>query len=772
MAGTRENGFLAAALGTGAGRGSSPPAGLAQVQSFSSGFSRSGSEDGFQEGQVHIWSSQQQSANAFLQHPPNVLSSRLKLSAAQGRPESLPVNRRSKRHHHKVTVAADSRACITSTAKYEQEDALRSTKEVAGESSSSHFPDRSIADPQGSAAHWPDQIAGPARVPGFLDASPPGASVNGQGHTLADSLRTQSSSHSHHSALDLQKLEVKGNAISQLPEDCSETGTQRANQNVSSEGLQPSISQTTSDIQPDGIRGISSSSSGHGDAGAVSSADAVHSGQPDKPATVQLLRRKLRSRKVREGRSTGGVLIVDGMQIGRKTRMHLLFWRFGSWLYSTWFAQAVSGVEHLPLQSGAFLLASNHTSHLDCGSVFMAAWAGGVRKVYALGAKDYFFRNPVKAWFVSNFMNVIPINRRGFSQREVDILREIQESSSAAEPAAVLIFPEGTRSKDGSLQRFKAGVGYLAEKLDIPVVPVCVKGTRLALPKGRTIPHRHHVTVKFGRAMFIRDYLRPEELCRGDSSLPGSLPASGGARVELLPSVATESKSRAAQSPLAAEPVVPASTADLSGAVAQSMPAAAVGANCGTPLQVLAGAVVGNEDGSLYRSAGHHLEGPGGSGSSPPSNPLSEPGAREEKSADAEYARALRKAAQQRFTEDLRSRIADMLGRHGRSSSAPSGRQQMDGAALPLRPRRGRLPLVAHSLRYLLLFAGALCAAAARLGSRLPQTAAGQGYASVSGLLNVVGGAPGARVLLAIAVLFISFKRLWPLLIMAPREEL
>ena len=114
---------------------------------------------------------------------------------------------------------------------------------------------------------------------------------------------------------------------------------------------------------------------------------------------------------------------------------------------------------------------------------------GGVKQVYALGARDYFFKNPIKAWFVTTLMSVIPCSRRGFSRYEVDILKMVADASSSDVPAAVVIFPEGTRSRTGKLQRFKDGVGYLSLKLGIPVVPAYVDGTFAALPKGRTIPH-------------------------------------------------------------------------------------------------------------------------------------------------------------------------------------------------------------------------------------------------------------------------------------------
>jgi len=63
---------------------------------------------------------------------------------------------------------------------------------------------------------------------------------------------------------------------------------------------------------------------------------------------------------------------------------------------------------------------------------------------------------------------------------------------------SLLIFPEGTRSRTGALQPFRAGVGVLAVELGIPIVPTAIEGTFEALPVGRVLPRRHPLRVTFG----------------------------------------------------------------------------------------------------------------------------------------------------------------------------------------------------------------------------------------------------------------------------------
>ena len=61
----------------------------------------------------------------------------------------------------------------------------------------------------------------------------------------------------------------------------------------------------------------------------------------------------------------------------------------------------------------------------------------------------------------------------------------------------IIIFPEGTRTPDGKLGEFKKTFAILSKELDVPVVPVSIKGAFQAMPKGRKIPMPHKVQVEF-----------------------------------------------------------------------------------------------------------------------------------------------------------------------------------------------------------------------------------------------------------------------------------
>jgi len=176
------------------------------------------------------------------------------------------------------------------------------------------------------------------------------------------------------------------------------------------------------------------------------------------------------------------------------------FWGFANWFFGDWLDQRSEGAVHLPA-SGAFLIASNHASHFDCPAVFIAARSLGVDRVYAMGARDYFFTSPFRRWFATHIMSVFPISRRGVREGEVDAIRKAIADCPEGQRAAIVIFPEGTRSTSGEVRPFKAGVGFLSAKLGVPVVPAFVHGTQRSLPKKSYVPQVSRVTVRFGEPL-------------------------------------------------------------------------------------------------------------------------------------------------------------------------------------------------------------------------------------------------------------------------------
>ncbi|HUG55319.1 MAG TPA: AMP-binding protein [Vicinamibacteria bacterium] len=150
----------------------------------------------------------------------------------------------------------------------------------------------------------------------------------------------------------------------------------------------------------------------------------------------------------------------------------------------------VRGRRHVPAR-GPYIVAANHLSHLDAGLVRTALGPAGDRLV-VLAAADYFFDTPLKRAFFSSFAGLLPLERGVTS---VASLRRALESLESG--LSVLVFPEGTRSRSGALQPFRRGVGTLALRAGVGVLPVRVD-THAALPPGSMALRSRRVEAHIG----------------------------------------------------------------------------------------------------------------------------------------------------------------------------------------------------------------------------------------------------------------------------------
>lgn len=158
----------------------------------------------------------------------------------------------------------------------------------------------------------------------------------------------------------------------------------------------------------------------------------------------------------------------------------------------------VEGREHLPAE-GAFILAANHSSHADTAVIFASLPKHIRRRFVAAAAQDYFFQGGPLQYASRVLFNAIPIarDRRGGQDPLRHAARALREGY------ALLLFPEGTRSTDGRLGPFRAGIGKLiAEFPGTPVIPTFVEGTSRVMPKGKIIPRPMKVRVTFGAPLY------------------------------------------------------------------------------------------------------------------------------------------------------------------------------------------------------------------------------------------------------------------------------
>ncbi|HEX4123390.1 MAG TPA: lysophospholipid acyltransferase family protein [Tepidisphaeraceae bacterium] len=153
----------------------------------------------------------------------------------------------------------------------------------------------------------------------------------------------------------------------------------------------------------------------------------------------------------------------------------------------------IEGKELIPA-TGSFVLVANHSSHLDALVLACCLPARLRASVYPIAAGDTFFSKPITAAMSAVFINALPMWRRSAVSHSLADLRSRLE----AERCAYIIFPEGTRSRDGAMAPFKAGLGMLLAGTAIPAVPCRLWGTFEALPPGRRWPRRHPIRLKIG----------------------------------------------------------------------------------------------------------------------------------------------------------------------------------------------------------------------------------------------------------------------------------
>jgi 1-acyl-sn-glycerol-3-phosphate acyltransferase len=154
----------------------------------------------------------------------------------------------------------------------------------------------------------------------------------------------------------------------------------------------------------------------------------------------------------------------------------------------------VVGRDHLP--ASPFIICSNHTSHID-SAVLMTASGLPFSAFAMLGASDYFFDSWRTRVLISRFLNVIPIDRHA-QYKSLRHSLAMCEDFLQRTRGNLILYPEGTRSRDGEIQKFKSGAGLFAVDLRVPVVPAHIEGAHEILAKGKFMPRPGSVTVRFG----------------------------------------------------------------------------------------------------------------------------------------------------------------------------------------------------------------------------------------------------------------------------------
>jgi 1-acyl-sn-glycerol-3-phosphate acyltransferase len=162
-------------------------------------------------------------------------------------------------------------------------------------------------------------------------------------------------------------------------------------------------------------------------------------------------------------------------------------------IFATYFRLRIVGRSRIP-KSGPFVLVANHSSHLDAVALACTLPMRQWHHAYAAAAQDYFFHGMFRSFVAVVFTNAVPFDRHDDPKHSLELCADLLHVSREA----LIMFPEGTRSTDGSIQEFRTGVGRLVAGTEIPVVPAYIGGAFRAWPKGTAIPRPRRITIGIG----------------------------------------------------------------------------------------------------------------------------------------------------------------------------------------------------------------------------------------------------------------------------------
>ena len=177
---------------------------------------------------------------------------------------------------------------------------------------------------------------------------------------------------------------------------------------------------------------------------------------------------------------------------------YTFFQLFYGVFFKLYFRWNVYGLEHVPATGGA-ILAVNHSSVLDP----TLSGTSLRRKIWYVGRSDLVknrFKNRLLE-FVIFAQHLIPINRGRPDIKAIKrIIRTIREGE------IVLMFPEGTRSIDGSLGPGKKGLGMFVSRARADVIPCYISGSWRAMPKGAIFPRPRKIRMAYGPLIRFKEF--------------------------------------------------------------------------------------------------------------------------------------------------------------------------------------------------------------------------------------------------------------------------
>ncbi len=158
----------------------------------------------------------------------------------------------------------------------------------------------------------------------------------------------------------------------------------------------------------------------------------------------------------------------------------------------------VNGLENIS-RKGHFIITANHSSYMDhliIGSIITSYLD---KKICWLAKKEHFDTFLQRVWH--NYVGAVPLDRESGGKETLRFAVKALKQNKI-----IAIYPEGTRTLNGKIQKAKTGAARLALLSKAPVLPIGLIGTFKILPKGKYIPKMHKAVMNIGKPMHFPEY--------------------------------------------------------------------------------------------------------------------------------------------------------------------------------------------------------------------------------------------------------------------------
>ncbi len=160
-------------------------------------------------------------------------------------------------------------------------------------------------------------------------------------------------------------------------------------------------------------------------------------------------------------------------------------------LFCVFFKYRTYGRENIPHRGGV-LIVSNHQSVMDP----LLIGVGLRRQIHIMARQSLFYKNILFRWLIKS-LNAFPLKEEGSTSGAIkEAIRRLAEGN------IVLVFPEGTRTWDGSIGELHPGIGLIAQRSGTPIIPAVIHGAFESWPRTRKLLRFRPIKVAFGLPLY------------------------------------------------------------------------------------------------------------------------------------------------------------------------------------------------------------------------------------------------------------------------------